>query len=38
MLAKGEAESSLYWTDEITGLKCRIRPDWLFDGVRREVV
>jgi len=32
MLAKGEAESSLYWTDEITGLKCRIRPDWLFDG------
>lgn len=32
MLVTGEAESSLYWTDEITGLKCRIRPDWLFDG------
>lgn len=32
MLAKGEAESSLYWTDKMTGLKCRIRPDWLFDG------
>lgn len=32
MLAKGEAETSLYWTDKLTGLKCRIRPDWLFDG------
>ncbi|MDP2762198.1 MAG: PD-(D/E)XK nuclease-like domain-containing protein [Sideroxyarcus sp.] len=28
LLSKGEAESSLFWTDEITGLKCRIRPDW----------
>lgn len=28
LLAEGEAETSLYWTDEITGLKCRIRPDW----------
>lgn len=28
LLSKGEAEASLFWTDEITGLKCRIRPDW----------
>lgn len=32
MLRSGEAESSLFWTDEITGINCRIRPDWLFDG------
>jgi hypothetical protein len=28
LLSKGEAEASLFWTDEMTGLKCRIRPDW----------
>ena len=38
ILSSGEAESSLFWTDELSGIKCRIRPDWLFDGVRREVV
>ncbi len=29
MLSKGEAEASLFWTDERTGLQCRIRPDWM---------
>jgi hypothetical protein len=32
MLSKGEAEASMFWTDDITGLICRIRPDWLFEG------
>uniref|UniRef100_E6QW59 Putative exodeoxyribonuclease 8 PDDEXK-like domain-containing protein n=1 Tax=mine drainage metagenome TaxID=410659 RepID=E6QW59_9ZZZZ len=30
MLVTGEAETSLFWTDEYTGLPCRIRPDWMF--------
>jgi hypothetical protein len=29
MLNQGEAEVSLFWTDDYTGLPCRIRPDWL---------
>jgi len=29
MLSEGEAETSLFWTDECTGLPCRIRPDWM---------
>lgn len=32
MLVTGEAETSLFWTDEYTGLPCRIRPDWMFGG------
>ena len=32
LLSHGEAETSLFWTDEITGLACRIRPDWMFGG------
>ncbi len=32
MLVTGESETSLFWTDEITGLKCRIRPDHWFEG------
>ena len=32
ILSSGEAESSLFWTDELSGIKCRIRPDWLFYG------
>jgi hypothetical protein len=31
ILSAGEAETSLFWTDEYTGLQCRIRPDWMFD-------
>ena len=29
MLEDGEAETSLFWTDDDTGLPCRIRPDWM---------
>lgn len=32
MLEKGEAEISVFWTDRSTGIKCRARPDWVFDG------
>lgn len=37
LLAKGEAETSLFWTDEATGLECRIRPDWWCDGVIADI-
>jgi hypothetical protein len=29
LLHEGEAETSLFWTDEYTGLPCRMRPDWM---------
>lgn len=28
----GVAESSVFWTDQETGLSCMCRPDWLVDG------
>jgi exodeoxyribonuclease VIII len=29
LLGSGVAESSLFWQDHATGLRCRARPDWL---------
>ncbi len=29
LLQHGFAESSCFWTDEATGLRCRARPDWI---------
>lgn len=31
LLAKGEAEQTLTWTDPVTGIKCKARPDWMCD-------
>lgn len=28
IIAEGEAEVSMRWVDEVTGLRCRSRPDW----------
>lgn len=39
LLAGGEAETSLFWTDSATGLRCRARPDWLhWHGPKRATV
>ncbi|CAH1204084.1 hypothetical protein NTGBS_510043 [Candidatus Nitrotoga sp. BS] len=31
MLDDSEAETSLFWTDDYTGLPCRIRTDWMYE-------
>jgi exodeoxyribonuclease VIII len=33
LLARGAAEQSLTWTDEVTGLACKARLDWVGPGV-----
>ena len=39
LLKTGEAETSVFWIDPATGLRCRARPDWLhFAGPKRATV
>ena len=38
LLAQGFAESSCFWTDEATGLRCRARPDWIHQTGKRSCV
>lgn len=38
LLSKGEAETSAFWLDKASGLRCRARPDWLhWTGPKRVV-
>lgn len=32
LFAEGQAEKSVFWTDEETGVLCKCRPDWLLGG------
>lgn len=37
LLADGRAEHSIYWHDDATGVRLRCRPDFLPDGLARDV-
>lgn len=39
LLSSGDAESSVFWKDAATGLRCRARPDWMhWTGKQRATV
>ena len=39
LMQGGDAETSLFWVDKATGLRCRARPDWLhWHGPKRATV
>lgn len=38
LLARGDAEVSLFWGDAETNLRCRARPDWLHPTGQRSVI
>jgi exodeoxyribonuclease VIII len=37
-LTKGKSEVSAFWTDPVTSVECRCRPDWVYQASRSSVV